>query len=108
MTYRNVGLYAAYSNARAAARSASCTRLIVFAHKATNIKNPLLPTHGFTNAGRNSGEMLVQASQKAAHIDQAKVKNRRSLPTIGPRLGGPSIYNSVNDAIDDYSMQPNE
>ena len=90
MTYSNVGLYAAYSSARAATRSASCTRLNVFVHKATNIKNPLLPTHGFMNAGRNSGEMLVQASHKAAHVDQAKVMNRRSLPTIGPRLGGPT------------------
>ena len=34
--------------------------------------------------------MFVQASHKAAHIDQAKVMNRRSLPTIGPRLGGPT------------------
>ena len=34
--------------------------------------------------------MFVQASHKAAHNDQAKVMNKRSLPTIGPKLGGPT------------------
>ena len=90
MTYSNVGLYAAYSNARDATKSASCTRLTVFVHRATNITNPLLPTHGLKNAGRSSGEKFVQASHKAAHNDQAKVMNKRSLPTIGPKLGGPT------------------
>ena len=87
MTYSNVGLYAAYSNARDATKSASCTRLTVFVHRATNITNPLLPTHGLKNAGRSSGEKFVQASHKAAHNDQAKVMNKGSLPTIGPKLG---------------------
>ena len=51
MMYNNVGLCAAYSNARDATKSASCTRLIVLVHNATNMTNPLLPTHGLKNAG---------------------------------------------------------
>ena len=51
MIYNNVGPCAAYSNARDATKSTSCTRLIVLVHNATNMTNPLLPTLGLKNAG---------------------------------------------------------
>jgi hypothetical protein len=52
--------------------------------------NPLLPKLGLKNAGSSSGQMFVLASHKAAHNDQANVMGKRSLPTIGPKLGGPT------------------
>jgi hypothetical protein len=52
--------------------------------------NPLLPKLGLKNAGSSSGQMFVPASHKAAHNDQANVMDKRSLPTIGPKLGGPT------------------